>query len=155
MNPKKYLALLAAGAARGDRHLISVGIRLLEWLVRTETNRDHFSFAPAGGSAPGDTRPAFDQQPIEAAAMAEACYRAWTITSKPVWRARALDAAQWFVGLNDTGMVLYDSETGGTCDGLMQHSVNENRGAESTLAGITALQVAELCSTADLGPAAY
>ena len=148
-------ALLAAGAARGDRHLITVGVRLLEWLVRTETNQDHFSFTPAGGWAPGGPRPAFDQQPIEAAAMAEACYRAWTITNKPVWRTRALDAARWFLGRNDTGMVLYDSETGGTCDGLMQHSVNENRGAESTLAGITALQIAALCSTEDLGTAAY
>ena len=87
--------------------------------------------------------------------MAEACYRAWTITSNPVWRTRALDAARWFVGRNDTGMVLYDLETGGTCDGLTQHSVNENRGAESTLAGIAALQIAALCSTEDLGTAAF
>ena len=148
-------ALLAAGTARGDRHLVSVGIRLLEWLVRAETNDDHFSFTPAGGWAPGGPRPGFDQQPIESAAMAEACYRAWTITGKPVWRARAIDAARWFMGRNDIGMVLYDSETGGTCDGLMEHSVNENRGAESTLAGIAALQIAALCSTEDLGTAAY
>jgi len=148
-------ALLAAGAARGDRHLISVGLRLLEWLVRAETNHEHFSFTPAGGGTPGAPRPAFDQQPIEAAAMAEACYLAWTITSKPVWRTRALAAAQWFVGRNDNGMVLYDAETGGTCDGLTEHSVNENRGAESTLAGITALQIAALCSTEDLGTVAF
>lgn len=148
-------ALLAAGAIRGDRHLISVGTRLLEWLVRAETNRDHFSFTPADGRTPGDPTPAFDQQPIEAAAMAEACHRAWTITGHPVWRARALDAARWLVGRNDTGMVLYDSETGGTCDGLMRHSVNENRGAESTLAGIAALQIAAQCSTPDLGTATY
>jgi hypothetical protein len=148
-------ALLAAGSARGDRHLISVGIRLLEWLVRAETNHDHFSFTPVDGWAPGGPRPAFDQQPIDAAAMAEACYRAWTITHKPVWRERALDAARWFMGHNDTGMVLYASETGGTCDGLMQHSVNENRGAESTLAGIAALQIAALCSAGGLGTAAY
>ena len=144
-------ALLAAGAHRGDRHLIAVGIRLLEWLVRAETDREHFSFTPAVGRMPGDPGPAFDQQPIEAAAMAEACHRAWIITGHPVWRARALDAARWFVGRNDNGLVLYDSETGGTSDGLMQHSVNENRGAESTLAGITTLQIAARCSTPDLG----
>jgi hypothetical protein len=146
-------ALLAAGAALADHHLISVGIRLLEWLVRAETNAEHFSFTPVGGWAPGGPRPGFDQQPIDAAAMAEACYRAWTITHKPVWRERALDAARWFVGHNDTGMVLYDSDTGGTCDGLKRHSVNENRGAESTLAGIAALQIAALCSTGDSGTA--
>jgi hypothetical protein len=148
-------ALLAAGVARGDRHVIALGLRLLEWLVRAETNQDHFSFTPAGGWAPGDPRPAFDQQPIEAAALADACYRAWSITSKPVWRLRALNAARWFLGRNDTEMVLYDSDTGGTCDGLMEHSVNMNRGAESTLAGITALQTAAMCSSDDLGTAAY
>jgi hypothetical protein len=83
--------------------------------------------------------------------MAEACYRAWSITGKSVWRARAIDAAWWFMGKNDTGMVLYDPETGATCDGLMERSVNENRGAESTLAGIAALQIAALCSDTDLG----
>jgi hypothetical protein len=148
-------ALLAAGVALADRHLISVGIRLLEWLVRVETNHDHFSFTPVGGWTPGGPRPGFDQQPIDAAAMAEACHRAWTVTNKPVWRERALDAVRWFVGQNDTGMVLYDSRTGGTCDGLMHHSVNENRGAESTLAGIAALQIAERFSTGILGTAAH
>jgi hypothetical protein len=144
-------ALVAAGAVLGDRRMISTGIRLLEWLVRVETSADHFSFTPTAGWTPGEERPAFDQQPLEASAMAEACYRAWSITGKSVWRARAIDAAWWFMGKNDTGMVLYDPETGATCDGLMERSVNENRGAESTLAGIAALQIAALCSDTDLG----
>jgi hypothetical protein len=148
-------ALLAAGAVLGDRRLISTGIRLLEWLARVETNSDHFSFTPTAGWAPGETRPAFDQQPLEAAAMADACYRAWSITGESLWRVRAIDAARWFMGKNDTGMVLYDPETGATCDGLEERSVNENRGAESTLAGIAALQTAALCSTTDLGAATY
>ena len=144
-------ALIAAGAVLGDRRMISTGTRLLEWLVRVETNADHFSFTPTAGWALGETRPAFDQQPVEAAAMAQACYRAWSITGDSVWRRRAIDAASWFMGKNDTGMLLYDPETGATCDGLEERSVNENRGAESTLAGIAALQTAALCSTTDLG----
>ena len=148
-------ALIAAGVARGDRHLISVGIRLLEWLVRDETEDNHFSFTPAGGRSPGGPHPGFDQQPIEAAAMADACYRAWTASGDPVWKTRALDAARWLVGRNDTGMAVYDQQTGGTSDGLMQHSVNQNRGAESTLAGLAALQIAARCSIADPGTGAY
>jgi hypothetical protein len=144
-------ALLAAGTLLGDRSLISTGIRLLEWLVQVETHGDHFSFTPAGGWNPGERRPAFDQQPIEALAMAEACYRAWSITGDAAWKGRAVRAAQWFMGRNDPGMVLYDEATGGTCDGLEERSVNENRGAESTLAGLAALQIAALCSTMDLG----
>lgn len=135
-------AFLAAGAAVHDPRLTRTGLRLLTWLVEVETSVAHFSFTPAGGWTPGDPRPEFDQQPIEAGAMAEACHRAWTITGDDVWRVRALRAARWFVGLNDTGGVLYDEATGGTRDGLMRDGVNENQGAESTLAGLTAVRIA-------------
>jgi hypothetical protein len=53
-----------------------------------------------------------------------------------------MHAAAWLVGLNDNGTVLYDEATGGTRDGLMIASANENRGAESTIAGVGALQIA-------------
>jgi hypothetical protein len=138
-------ALLAAGAALRDRRLVSTGLRLLEWLVGVESNGYHFSFTPDGGWSPGELRPGFDQQPIEAASMADACFRAWSITGDATWRTRAIDAGRWLLGHNDTGMALYDPATGSTGDGLMEHSVNENRGAESTIAGIAALQVAALC----------
>ncbi len=144
-------ALLAAGAALGQRRLISIGIRLLEWLVRVETNGDHFSFTPHTGSAPGEARPGFDQQPIEAWGMADACDRAWSITGDGMWRARALRATRWLMGHNDTGIELYDVATGATSDGLMEHSINANRGAESTLAGIGALQIAAGYVTDDPG----
>ena len=78
--------------------------------------------------------------------MAEACHRAWSVTGDAVWKARAIRAVSWLVGRNDTGMALYDRHTGATCDGLMASSVNQNQGAESTLAGIAALQVAARCA---------
>jgi len=135
-------ALLAAGAMLGRRPLTLAGIRLLEWLVAVETDGDHFSFTPHGGWAPGEPRPWFDQQPIEAWGMADATHRAWAVTGDGIWRERALRASRWLTGHNDTGTVLYDAATGGTCDGLMEYSANQNRGAESTLAGIGTLQVA-------------
>jgi hypothetical protein len=140
-------ALVAAGSILGDHRLIWTGTRLLQWLVRVETNDDHFSFTPSNGWAPGEPRPAFDQQPIEGWGMADACARAWGVTGDPAWRLRAAGAAHWFIGRNDVGRALYDPDTGGTCDGLMKDSVNENRGAESTLAGIAALQSAIRCVT--------
>lgn len=135
-------ALLAAGHALDAPRLRHAGLRLLDWLVGVETRGEHFSFVPADGWTPGEPRPGFDQQPVEAIAMAEACHRAWTITGDDTWRRRGMRAVGWFVGDNDLGAVLYDADTGGTCDGLMRDGVNENRGAESTLAGLAALQVA-------------
>ena len=145
-------ALLAAGETLGEPTLVHMGLRLLGWLVGVETRGDHFSFVPHRGWTPGQLRPDFDQQPVEAAAMADACHRAFRQTGDAVWRSRALRAAQWFVGLNDTGCEMYVGDTGGTRDGLMRDGANENQGAESTLAGLSVLQVAAaLADTPALG----
>ena len=118
------------------------GLDLLAWLVETETSGDHFSFTPVGGWAPGEPRPGFDQQPIEAAAMADACARAFDVTGEQKWSERGLRAAAWFLGANDLGLPLLDDASGGCRDGLTPAGVNENEGAESTIALITALQQA-------------
>jgi hypothetical protein len=137
-------AMLAAGDALADADLVSAGLRLLEWLVDTETHGDHFSFTPVGGWARGEPRPGFDQQPVEAAAMADACSRAWALTGDGRWKGCVERAARWFVGLNDTGAALYDPQTGACGDGLGADHINLNRGAESTLAALAALQQAHL-----------
>ena len=135
-------ARLAAGVSLGDEPLVAEALDLLAWLVQTETNGDHFSFAPVGGWAPGEPRPGFDQQPIEAAAMADACARAFDVTGDPRWASRAIRAAEWFLGANDAGVPLLDEAHGGGKDGLGPDGTNENQGAESTLAVITAFQQA-------------
>ncbi|HLF44485.1 MAG TPA: glycosyltransferase [Acidimicrobiia bacterium] len=137
-------ALLAAGEHLSNDRLVGSGLRLLEWLVATETRDGHFSFTPVGGWASGEPRPGFDQQPIEAAAMADACARAWFLTRDDSWSDRVDLAARWFLGANDTGAILYDSRTGGGRDGLTREGTNQNQGAESSLAALSALQQARL-----------
>ncbi|MEX1124744.1 MAG: glycosyltransferase [Acidimicrobiia bacterium] len=135
-------ALLAAGEHLSDESLVDNGLGLLQWLVEAETRDGHFSFTPVGGWAPGEPRPGFDQQPVEAAAMADACARAWSLTGDEQWRARVVLAGRWFLGANDTGALLYDPRTGGGCDGLTPEGANQNQGAESTLAVLSVLQQA-------------
>ena len=137
-------AFMAAGAHLGDGKLADSGLRLLQWLAVMETRDGHFSFTPVGGWALGEARPGFDQQPIEAAAMAESCGLAWSLTGDDRWKERVESAAHWFVGDNDLGRVLYDVQTGGCRDGLTRTGRNENQGAESTLAALAALQEAEI-----------
>jgi hypothetical protein len=143
-------ALMAAGALLPDYGLIDAGLRLLEWLVATETHGDHFSFTPVGGWAPDEPRPGFDQQPVEAAAMADACSRAWSLTGDSRWKDRVERAARWFVGANDVGAALYDPHTGGCADGLGPDYTNLNRGAESTLAALAVLQQAEVAGRTEV-----
>ncbi len=133
-------ALLAAGSILQDELLVGRGLSLLEWLVDVETVDRHFSFTPTGGWAPGEPRPGFDQQPVEAGAMADACFRAWRITGDPGWKDHLERAVRWFLGENDNGSRLYDPRTGGCCDGLTRSGLNRNHGAESTISGLMAMQ---------------
>jgi len=45
----------------------------------------------------------------------------------------------WFLGQNDLNMPLYDPKTGGCRDGLMADGMNQNQGAESSLAWLLSL----------------
>ena len=56
---------------------------------------------PVGGWAPGEARPGFDQQPIEVAALADACARACDVTGDRAGATRCVRCAAWFDGDND------------------------------------------------------
>ena len=71
--------------------------------------------------------------------MVSACHAAYQVTHDEFWRKEAKRALQWFLGRNDLGITLIDAATGGCRDGLHQDRVNENQGAESTLAFLMAL----------------
>ena len=133
-------ALIAAGEHLGDGRSLDDGFRLLRWLLEVETREDHLSVAPVGGWTLGEPRPGFDQQPIEVAALADACARALRLTGDTRWADGLERAIGWFLGNNDAGQALYDPSTGGGCDGLRQSGCNTNQGAESTLAMVATLQ---------------
>jgi hypothetical protein len=132
-------AIIRAGSLLGDETMINRGLELLDWLIDVEHGPQNFSFTPVGGRGPGDPSPSFDQQPIEAWAMADACFAAYRVDGQSFWRERSIEAADWFLGRNDIGVEMYDSVTGAGYDGLEAEGVNQNRGAESTLAALGAL----------------
>ncbi|CAN5187727.1 glycosyl transferase [soil metagenome] len=132
-------ALIASGAVLEDSGLVDDGLALLRWLVGKELGQWGFSFAPTGGRGPEDRQPAYDQQPLEAWAMADAAVRALETTGDAEWLGVARLAASWFLGANDQGLKIYDNESGGCFDGLTGDGVNLNQGAESTLSALGAL----------------
>jgi hypothetical protein len=139
-------ALLAAGAALDAPSLVADGLGLLGWLLDRQTRDGHLSVVPVGGRGPAEPGPGFDQQPIEVAALAQACARAYQIAGRRRWAEGVELAVSWFLGANDTGVPLLDPETGGGFDGLHQDRRNDNQGAESTLALLTTLQQARALS---------
>ena len=112
-------AMIAAGVALDDMTLRQRGLDLLGWLVE-HRNRGRASVAHPGWRAgvAEDARPAFDQQPIEVATLADACARAAAVDAGPIWPDSVRAAAAWFKGDNDAGQVMWDPETGGGFDGL-------------------------------------
>jgi hypothetical protein len=134
-------AMIVAGSALDRPVLLKRGLDLLEWLLDRQTSRGHLSVTPAGGSGPEDHGPGFDQQPIEVAALADACARAHSVDSNNQrWLDGQTVAANWFLGDNDGSVVMWDPETGGGFDGLEIGGVNRNQGTESTLALLSTLQ---------------
>jgi hypothetical protein len=134
--------LLAAGSLLRDGNALARGLDQLQWLLDLETSAGWLSVTPAGGWSPGEPRPGFDQQPIEVAALADACARAFDLTGEDRWRKAVTACAEWFLGNNDAQIALLDPLSGGGCDGLEVSGRNENQGAESTLAMIATFQQA-------------
>lgn len=132
--------LIAAGSLLNEPTLLADGLLLLGWLLDVQTRDGHLSVVPVGGRGPSRAAAQFDQQPIEVAALADACARAFALTGAPRWREGVELAASWFLGANDSHTVLYDAVSGGGCDGLERDGRNENQGAESTLALMSTLQ---------------
>jgi len=66
--------------------------------------------------------------------MVSACLEAYSVTHDEFWHVAAGRCFEWFLGRNDLGQPLYDLMTGGCRDALLQDRLNQNEGAESSLA---------------------
>lgn len=134
-------ALLISGKSILNNSMIDAGLESLNWI--TELHRaDAGHFVPIGSNGfykDGGVRARFDQQPVEAQTMVSACLEAFRITGDKFWNKEAHRAFEWFLGRNDLNLPVYDPTTGGCRDGLHSDRLNENQGAESTLAFLQSL----------------
>ena len=140
-NAKIPNALLVAGESLCRDEMIEVGLTSLRWLLEVQTSDDdHLSVIGNDGWYHRGGQPAqFDQQPIEIQCLVQACLAASQATGDSGWVDEAIRCFKWFLGANDLGQPLYNQETGGCHDGLAAHGVNQNQGAESTLAYLLSL----------------
>ena len=141
-NARLPQALLLSGQWLPDREMLEMGLRALDWLKQVQTDETGLHFAAIGnqGWLTRDGEKArFDQQPIEAAAMVDACIEAFNCTREEEWIAYAYRCLNWYQGENDLRIPLCDYATGGCRDGLEAQGANENQGAESTLCWLMAL----------------
>ncbi|GAA4513110.1 MULTISPECIES: glycosyltransferase [Nonomuraea] len=132
--------LIAVGELSDDRLRLATGLRMLTWLWDVQTRHGRLAVVPAAGWRLDAPRPRFDQQPIEVAALADACATAARVSGDQAWQERVRRSVAWFQGANDADALMWDPATGGGYDGLTEHGPNLNQGAESTIALISTMQ---------------
>ena len=135
-NARLSQALIVGGSALRQPADVAIGLESLAWLgdecglgdgmlrLPGHHGRDRDEPAPGQG----------DEQPLDATAFVEAELAALVATGDGDHGVRARNAFDWFLGRNRLDRPLYDFATGGCSDGLGETDLNENEGAESTLA---------------------
>jgi len=132
-------AMIDAGMLLKDQSLIQRGLKILNWLIEKQFCNGHFSPIGNNGWLTPGGKASYDQQPLEANGMIDACLQAEECVRDGSYAAYALKAFYWFTGENDRAQPLYDFATGGCRDGLHPEGVNLNEGAESTLSWLMSL----------------
>lgn len=153
-NARMSQSLIAYGRWSDNQRAIQIGLESLRWLCDQHISPQG-RFRPIGSNGffrKGGVAAVFDQQPIEAHAMVAAAIEAYSVSKDPFWSEQAHFAFDWFLGRNDLGEPIYDASTGGCYDGLMENQVNENQGAESTLAFLLSLAEMRQLATLTLEP---
>ncbi len=129
------LALFHTADILKDKKYLEVAMESMNFLERTVLKHGYLSLV--GNDEwyeKGGTPSQYAQQPIDAMVMVQLAYQAYIFTKNEVYLHMMSTSFMWFLGENDLSVPVYDFETAGCFDGLEQHGLNQNQGAESTLA---------------------
>lgn len=134
-------ALMIAGTTLNRPVLVALGVNSMKWLLESQiSGAGLFSPVGASGASPQELGTIqFDQQPIEASSTLSACLTAYELTHQSRFLEAAELCAAWFSGTNVLGLKVGDPLTGGCYDGIEATGLNENQGAESTLAYLASI----------------
>jgi hypothetical protein len=135
-------ALIRLGPLLGREDLTVLGIGCLTWLLDAQATDGVLQPIGNRGWWPRGGAPArFDQQPIESASLLAAAAAAYETNAERRWLDAMGICLGWFLGSNDRHEPLADAADGSCRDGLGEHDINPNRGAESTLAWLASVEI--------------
>jgi len=133
-------SLLQAYEVTREQEFLDVAVESLDFLISKCRRGDHFSLVGTEGwHRRGEEGAEFDQQPVDACGLVEVCKAAFRATGRRDYLRHLRGAFDWFLGVNDLDVPLYDFPTGACYDGLTPKGPNLNQGAESTLCCLLAL----------------
>lgn len=143
-------SLLIAYTATGDERYLHVGKVSLDFLLAQSFEGNVcVPVGQAGWYKKGGKKERHDQQPEEVSALVLALAKMISIKSEAIYREKIMLAFNWFLGNNLLRQFVYTHATGGCYDGIGEHAINLNQGAESTvsylLARIAMDRISENC----------
>ncbi len=132
-------ALLEGFRATGKNEYYLTGKKTLDFLINKTFCKDYYvSIGQNGWYTKFGQRAYYDQQPEDTAAMVQTLKKMYLLSGCKKYQRLMYRAFYWFLGENSLGQVVYDCLTGGCYDGLGEHHVNLNQGAESTISYLLA-----------------
>ena len=127
-------ALFSAHVALGNKKYLYVAEKTLDFLAGINFRKKYYEpIGQRGWFVHNEKRSLFDQQPEDAATMVLTQMTAYRTTGDEKYKRYAHRAFEWFLGFNHLNQLVYDESSGGCHDGLGEHSLNFNQGAESTV----------------------
>jgi glycosyltransferase involved in cell wall biosynthesis len=137
-------AMLLAGECTKNEVFIDIAhktfnflleITLIDGQIKVISNR--------GWHHKGQDKNYYGEQPIEIAYTILALSTFFNVTNKKTYLDKMKIAFNWFLGENHLHQIIYNPITGGCYDGLEEHQVNLNQGAESTVSYLLARLIME------------
>lgn len=132
-------ALLLCHAMTGNETYKEVAKESFDFLLSHTFNDDSIKIiSNRSWLVKGGKREQYGEQPIDVAYTILALRKFHDIFKSAEYLNKMEIAFNWFLGNNHLNHVIYNPCTGGCFDGLEEHSVNLNQGAESTVSYLMA-----------------
>ncbi len=129
------LAMLHATEILNDEKIKTIAFDSMHFLEKKTMSQGYLSIVGNEKWHKKDKeRSIFAQQPVDAMVMVLMFRQAYNISDQKEYLRKLFKSFKWYLGDNDLRMNLFNHETKGCFDGLESYGVNQNQGAESTLA---------------------
>lgn len=137
-------ALLLAGEITKSELYLNIAQKTFDFLLETTYTEEGIEVVSnQGWHHRGEDKNHFGEQPIEITYTILALQSFYTITKSKDYLSKMKLAFNWFLGQNHLKQIIYNPITGGCYDGLEEHQVNLNQGAESTVCYLLARMTME------------
>ncbi len=137
-------ALLCAYLATGNQSYKGVAKSCLDFLLKIIFQKDEIKvISNQGWMKRGKRSHPYGEQPIDVAYTIMALDRFHEVFPTEGYQEKMTVAFNWFLGKNHLKKIMYNPVTGGCYDGLEEHHINLNQGAESTVSYLLSRLVME------------